>query len=232
MLAYIFQVLILAVRFFGHKIIDVDDFFELIFRFAFNYFFVIVLVRYIYYKSAKRKDYLITYLLVSMTIFFLCYVLENVKLELGFALGLFAIFGIIRYRTSQIRIKEMTYLFMVIGLSVINALANKSISYAEMLFANLIILFVAWSLEKVFLIKHETQKVIVYDKIELIKRQNQQELIKDIEQRTGLQIRRIEVGRIDFLRDIARIKIFYFESENAVPDDAFTEIIENRDEEM
>src|SRR4030042_6971321 len=201
---------------FGVNLINLSDFLELLVRFCFNLVVVIVLVRYIYYPIARRKDYLFTYILISSVIFALCFLLENVKLQLGFALGLFAIFGIIRYRTSQIPIKEMTYLFLIIGVSVINALANKKISYTELVFANLVLIFVTLLLEKALLLKHELRKTIIYEKIDLIKPEKREELLKDLQERTGLKINRIEIGRIDFLRDIARIRIYYFESENQI----------------
>jgi hypothetical protein len=137
-----------------------------------------------------------------------------VKLQLGFALGLFAIFGIIRYRTNQIPIKEMTYLFVVIGIAVINALANKKISYIELIFTNLMILAVIYIVERMLLLKHESSKVIVYEKIELVKPQRYLDLMADLEERTGLKLRRAEVGKIDFLQDTANVKIFYYSSEN------------------
>jgi len=143
----------------------------------------------------------------------LSFLLSNVKLELGFALGLFAIFGIIRYRTQQIPIKEMTYLFLVIGVSVVNALANKKVSYAELLFANLALFLITLILEKTWHLRHESRKDIEYEKIELIKPENRKQLIEDIEDRTGLKINRLEVGKIDFLRDTARIRIYYFQPE-------------------
>jgi len=121
-----FTGIFLAAKVFGIELVDKVDFFELIVRFAFNFLVVFVGVRWLYYPIAKRKDYLFTYILISAVVFLLCFLLENVKLQLGFALGLFAIFGIIRYRTDAIPIKEMTYLFLVIGISVINALANKA----------------------------------------------------------------------------------------------------------
>ena len=137
------------------------------------------------------------------------------KLELGFALGLFAIFGIIRYRTDPIPIKEMTYLFIVIGVSVINALANKKISHSELLFTNFIIIAVTYALEKIWLLKHETRKTITYEKIELIVPGRKQELLDDLKLRTGLNITRVEVRRLDFLRDTAQLRIFFFEDEEA-----------------
>ena len=203
-------------EFFGIELIDLEDFLELLFRFAFNSTIITILVRYIYYNTTQRKDYLFTYFLISFIVFLLCYLLENVKLGLGFALGLFAIFGIIRYRTRQIEIKEMTYLFLVIGVSVINALANKKISYAELLFTNIALITITYLLERVFLLRHESRKAIDYDKIENIKPENRDILKADLEERTGLKINSIEVGKIDFLRDSARVYIHYFEEHNAI----------------
>lgn len=195
---------------FNLKLIDVDDFAALVVRFAFHLMVCLIIVRVLYYKATKRKDYLFTYILISTTIFLLCFLLESVKIELGFALGLFAVFGIIRYRTTTIPIKEMTYLFIIIGLSVINALANKKISYAELLFTNLAIIGIIWGLERIWLLKNEVGKVIIYEKIDLIKPENYDLLIDDLKQRTGLEINRAEVGKINFLRDTAEIKIYYF----------------------
>ena len=131
-----------------------EDFWDLILRTIFNLGVVIYLVRYLYYKTTPRKDYLFTYILISLVVFFMCFLLENIKLELGFALGLFAIFGIIRYRTRQIPIREMTYLFLVIGLSEINALSNRKVSYAELIFTNAALIAITYLLEKVFLLQH------------------------------------------------------------------------------
>ena len=200
---------------FGTNFFDKKDFFELLVKAIFNFLIIGYIVRYLYYPATKNKDYLFTYLLISITVFFLCFLLENVKLQLGFALGLFAIFGIIRYRTDPIPIKEMTYLFIVIGVSVVNALANKKISHSELLFTNFIIVAVTYGLEKIWLLKHESRKTITYEKIELIKPSMKKELIKDLTDRTGLNITRAEVRRIDFLRDTAQIRIFFFEDEEA-----------------
>lgn len=211
----IFIAILTRVELFGIEVVNMKDFLELVIRFAFNTLVILIAVRYLYYPTTKRKDYLFTYVLISVVIFLLCYLLNNVKLQLGFALGLFAIFGIIRYRTDSIPIKEMTYLFLVIGVSVINALANKKVSYAELLFTNLSILLVAYLLERVFLLKHESTKSITYEKIDLIKAERRSELINDLEERTGLKINRIEIGRIDFLKDTVNIKVHYFEDESA-----------------
>jgi hypothetical protein len=202
-----------SVEIFGIDLIDTEDFFELLIRFSFNALIILIIVRLLYYPMAKRKDYLFTYILISTIIFLLCFLLDNVKLELGFALGLFAIFGIIRYRTNPIPIKEMTYLFLVIGVSVINALANKKVSYAELIFTNLIILITTYILEHVMLVRHESTKTIEYERIDLITKDKREELIKDLESRTGIKLNRVEIGRINFLRDTVRIKIYYYEDD-------------------
>jgi len=177
-------------RLFGIKYINPQDFLELLVRFVFNFSVALVIVRAIYYPITRRKDYLFTYLMFSIMVFFMCQVLSSVKLGLGFALGLFAIFGIIRYRTDPIPIKEMTYLFVVIGLAAINGLANKKVSYAELLFTNLIIIVVIYGIEKLWLLKSESRKTVILEKIDLIKPENHELLMKDLRDRTGLNIHR------------------------------------------
>lgn len=206
--------------FFGIEIINLEDFLELIIRFIFNFLVIAVIVRGLYYPVARRKDYLFSYILISSLVFLLCFLLDNVKLQIGFALGLFAIFGIIRYRTNPIPIKEMTYLFVVIGISVINALANKKVSYIELIFTNIAVISVIYLLEKIWLLKHETSKTIDYEKIDLIKPEKHPELLKDLKERTGLNIHRIEIGRINFLRDTVRLRIFYL-NDDITPEEDF-----------
>jgi len=199
----------------GVEIINIKDFLELLFRFILNLGVILILVRWLYYPKARRKDYLFTYILISSLVFLLCYLLESVSLQIGFALGLFAIFGIIRYRTNAIPIKEMTYLFLIIGISVINALTSTNTSLTSLLFSNIIIIAITYGLEKVWLIKHESSKIIVYEKINLIREGNQEALIKDLQERTGIsKINRVEVGKINFLRDICELKIYYFENKD------------------
>jgi len=195
----------------GITLIEADSFYELLIRFFFNFFIVFILARVLYYSISKRKDYLFTYLLISSIVFLLCFMLGNVKLQIGFALGLFAIFGILRYRTATIPIKEMTYLFIIIGISVINALFNKKVSWVEVGFTNIVIVALTWLLEKVWLLKHESSRLILLEKIELIKPENYDELLKELRLRTGLNIHKAEIGKIDFLRDVAQVKIFFFE---------------------
>jgi hypothetical protein len=201
----------------GIEIIDYSVFVELLLRFTINFTVVLILVRWLYYSLTKRKDYLFTYIVISSIVFMLCFMLENVKLELGFALGLFAIFGILRYRTNAIPIKEMTYLFLVIGISVINALSNKNTGVIEILFTNGIIVFIVFLYEKIWLLKHESAKTIVYEKINLIRPDKYLELIEDLRQRTGIsRINRVDVGRIDFVKETCQLTIYYEDPGNMV----------------
>jgi len=197
-------------RFFGIELMNTSEFLELVARFIFNTLVVFALIRYLYYPVAKRKEYFFTFMLVSTIVFLISFSLINVdRLTVGIALGLFALFGILRFRTRQIPIKEMTYLFLVIGISVINALVTQLTSYIELLFINTMVLLVAWIGEKYWMQSKENSKNVVYEKIELVKPENRDKLIEDLENRTGLEIYRIEIGRINFLRDTARIRIFY-----------------------
>ena len=202
-----------GVEFLGTPFYDAEDFWKMIVKTVFNLMMITIIVRYIYYPVTKNKDYLFTYFLISLTVFLLCILLDSVKLQLGFALGLFAIFGIIRYRTDPIAIKEMTYLFLVIGISVINALSNKKISYSELIFANFLIIFITYGMERLWLLKHQSRKNITYEKIELIVPEKRDELIADLKERLGIDVIRVEIRRIDFLRDTANLRIFYYEQD-------------------
>ena len=209
----LFVLLDSGVEFLGTPFYDAEDFWKMIVKTVFNLMMITIIVRYIYYPVTKNKDYLFTYFLISLTVFLLCILLDSVKLQLGFALGLFAIFGIIRYRTDPIAIKEMTYLFLVIGISVINALSNKKISYSELIFANFLIIFITYGMERVWLLKHQSRKNITYEKIELIVPEKRDELIADLKERLGIDVIRVEIRRIDFLRDTANLRIFYYEQD-------------------
>jgi hypothetical protein len=198
------------INFAGIQLIDFPVFMEFVLRFVLNSAVILILVRWLYYSTTKRKDYLFTYILISSVVFLLCFLLESVKLQIGFALGLFAIFGIIRYRTNSIPIREMTYLFLVIGISVINALTSTNTSVADLLFTNSVLIFTTYGFEKLWLLKHESSKIIIYEKINLIRPENYKELLKDLTDRTGIKkIKRIETGKIDFLKDTCTITIFY-----------------------
>jgi hypothetical protein len=130
-------------------------------------------------------------------------------MQMGFALGLFAVFGILRYRTEAIPIRQMTYLFIVIGISMINALSNKSISILELLFTNGFITIITYMIDRVWFQTLELTKSIIYEKIELIVPEKEDELIDDLKKRTGLPIHGVKIEKIDFLRDTASVTIFY-----------------------
>ena len=187
-----------------------DDFMKLVFRFAINIIFTTLIIRFLYYRVSRRKDYLFTYYMISIIVFFLCFTLKKYELDIGMALGLFAIFGIIRYRTDPIPIKEMTYLFVVIGVSVINALANKKMSYAEILMANVAITCATAILEYVWSLKQLARKRIVYENMVNIKPQYYEQLKADLEERTGLKIEKVSVGSINFEKETANVTIHYF----------------------
>ncbi len=169
----------------------------------------LVLILGIYHQVSKRRDYVFTFILVSTAIFLLCNLLMGVEIDLAFALGLFAIFGIIRYRTDAIPIREMTYLFIVIALAVLNALAPGSTSFILIATANVLVWALTLVLDRVWSIRHVATKVVVYDRVDLLHEGKRDELIRDLETRTGVDIVRIEIGKVDLLRDTAVIKVHF-----------------------
>ena len=187
-----------------------DDFYKMTFRFLFNISFLTLIIRWLYYGATKRKDYLFTYYMIGIIVFLLCFTLKKYELDIGMALGLFAIFGIIRYRTDAVPIKEMTYLFVVIGVSVVNSLANQKMSYAEILTANILVVLALYTIERLWFTRNVSVKIIQYEKIENIKPENSAILRQDLEARTGLKIENIKVGDIDFLKDSATIIITHY----------------------
>ena len=195
-----------------------EDFYLLLLRLTINMVFITILIRFLYYEKTKRKDYLFTYYLIGTITFFLCFGLKKLDIDTGMGLGLFAIFGIIRYRTDAIEIKEMTYLFLIIGLSVVNALASNKLSIAEMALINFFMVILTYILEFVWLMKHETRKTITYERIDLIKPESAEEMKKDLEKRTGLNLNRIEIGKIDFLNDTAQVRVYYYAEEQEYSD--------------
>ena len=195
-----------------------DDIYKLAFRLVINVIFMTIIIRYLYYPITKRKDYLFTYYLIGIITFFLCFGLKKLEIDTGMGLGLFAIFGIIRYRTDAIEIKEMTYLFLIIGISVTNALASSKISILEMALINFSVVGITYGLEYLWLLKHETRKTIIYEKIDLIRPEHYDEMKADLENRTGLSINRFDIGKIDFLNDTAQVRIYYYAEEQAFSD--------------
>lgn len=187
---------------------DGAGFVEMMLRFGFFMVVLWFIVYLLYYRKTHRRDYFFTLILLSVSIFFLIYLLGSVKVKIGFALGLFAIFGVLRYRTETIPVREMSYMFGVISLSVINALAD-SLSIAELLVPNLAIALLIWFFETFVLRKSLASKLILYDRIELITPERREELLEDLVKRTGLNITKLNIGSVDFLKDTAIIKIEY-----------------------
>lgn len=181
---------------------------DMVLRFLFNLVVVFGLTRFLYYPRGRRRDYLFVFIIISISIFLMVNLLGALKIKVGFALGLFAIFGIIRYRTEQMPVREMSYLFVIISLSVINGL-SQNLSIGQTLAANALLLVAIWVTEQEFGLKDVRTKLIAYDDVSKIRPEQRDELISDLRERTGLNITRAEVGHIDFIRDMAMVRIFY-----------------------
>ena len=203
--------------FLGIPLFDGPGLWNLLLRFAFNLLVCWVITHCFYYRKSHRRDYYFTFLLFSTVIYLLLFSLQNLSIEIGFALGLFAIFGMIRYRTTTVPVREMTYLFVIIGVSIINGFSMAS-SYATLLAANLLVILVCWLLESIGLTRREATKIILYEKIALIHPDRREELLADLRQRTGLDILGVQVGSIDFLKDTAYLKVTYRPSDG-LPND-------------
>tara|TARA_B100000929_G_scaffold119399_1_gene94687 strand:+ start:1720 stop:2298 length:579 start_codon:yes stop_codon:yes gene_type:complete len=184
------------------------EFFNLIFRFGFNLSIAFIIIKLIYYRNHNNNDFVFTYFMFNSLIFFFATILGSMTVNLGFAFGLFAVFAILRYRTDPIPIKEMTYLFIVITIGVINALSSSEVSYAELLFTNVALVGLTYFLETYWqnnlLVRHSVE----YEIIENIKPENHEKLLLDLEDRTGFSIKHFEIGRINFLRDTVQIRIY------------------------
>ena len=179
--------------------------------FLFNLLVTWIIVYCIYYRFTRRRDYYVTYMLFSSGMFVLLWLMQILDIQTGFVLGLFAIFGMIRYRTETVPVREMNYMFLIIAVSVINSLSLKAdgLSWYLLLFANVVIILLAWAFEAWQVRKRTSTKIILYEKIENIKPENRAALIADLEERTGLKVLDVEIGHIDFLRDVAYINVTY-----------------------
>ena len=197
---------------------------ELGIRFAINLLVCWLLVHFFYYKKSKRRDYYFTFIVFSSAMLTLLYIMGNVEVGVGLTLGLFAIFGVIRYRTETVPIREMTYLFIIIALAAVNGLAplyhvvdlasapHYVLGWGNvgvMALVNGLMLLLVWVLESESLVKHVTTKLVQYDRIELIVPEKRDELIADLEKRLGVKVENVEIGHVDFLKDSAMIKVYY-----------------------
>ena len=199
----------------GHQLIDFHSFMFLAMKLVIDLFFTLLIVRVIFYKVYKERDYVFTLMVINISVFFICFLMESIKVEIGFAFGLFAVFAIMRYRTEQIPIREMTYMFAVVIIAVLNALSGDQISIAEVLLANTIIFFVILFLEKNIIHNNEAVKLITFEKIDLIKPENYPRLLADLTERTGLKVKGAEIESINFLNDTAKLKILFEQPDTA-----------------
>lgn len=205
----------------GVTLFDPQHFLSLVIRFCITLLVVSIIARYFYYPRSHRRDYMFIFILMSMSIFLLVTLMEGDAMNLGAAMGLFAIFGIMRFRTEAVPIREMTYLFMLIALSVVNALARAEyhpkadywdgVGLVTILFVNLVFILMAWLFESSRLVSSNCSKYIIYDNVNILAPSKREELKADLEKRTGLKILRLEVGTINYLKDSCLIRIFYDE---------------------
>jgi len=194
---------------------------DLIFRFLINTIFVLIIARAFYFPKSRRRDFFFTYILVGFAIFMLIHLMSGETMETGIGMGLFAIFCIMRYRTESVPIREMTYLFVIIALAALNGMAwdismkkpqfmhREIIAMSELLLTNLLFVVIVWLAEGKKFAKGLSSKYIRYDKIDLILPEKRDELIADLQARTGLEITSVSIGSIDFLKDMALLKVFY-----------------------
>ncbi len=194
---------------FGMQLFNGEGFGIMLLKLATDLFYTLLIIRCIFYPIYRETNYVFTTILINVSVFLICIMLGSIQLKIGFAFGLFAVFSIIRYRTEQVPIRQMTYMFAVIILAVLNALSDGGLSYSEVLLADTAILVTIFVLEKNFIHHKEFVQLITYEKIELIKPENYPALIADLTERTGLHVIRAEVERINFLNDTANIKMLY-----------------------
>jgi hypothetical protein len=185
-------------------------------RFGVNLFFLFILIRFIYFKYSKKEKFLFTFFLIGITVFFICAMLRKVEINIGIGLGLFAIFGILRFRTRNFSTKDMAYIFATIGLSVINSLSMIDFPFYGFILINVIIVLSAFTLEE-FLRKNSfNSHCIVYNNVDLLKPGSRNKLLKDLSNKTGLKILKIRVIKIDYKRDIADLEVYFKEDKNYI----------------
>ncbi len=196
---------------FGLDVFNSTEFWPTVLRFFYNFGIIFFIARFVYYRVSHRADYFFTYLLVSTIVFIICNLLDAATFEIGFALGLFAVFGIIRYRTAPIPIREMTYLFVIIGISVKNALITSDVSLGRALFADSIIIAIAWGAQSFLLQNKMLRKTINYNDMELLLPERYEDLLKDLSNLSGFPIEKAQIGRVDYIKKQARIRIYFYE---------------------
>jgi len=187
------------------------DFFGILLRFFINLIFIFILIRLIYFKYSRKEKFLFTFFLMGITVFFITSMLKSVFIEFGMAVGLFAVFAILRFRTRNFSLKDMSYIFTTIGLSVINSLKLVGFPVLGVIIFNIFVIISAVILEE-FVIRNRTvTHTIVYDNLELLKSDKKQKILKEISDLTGKEILRIKIRTIDYKKKSATLEISYKE---------------------
>jgi hypothetical protein len=198
------------IELFGAEVLfQADDFFKLMTRLGLDLGFASIVILFVYNRLYRNREFVFTYYVFNVITFSMCVLLRKVPTELGFALGLFAVFGILRYRTEPIRMRDLTYMFIVIGLAILNAVANKKISLIELITVNAVIAGIAAIIELHPGGRRRGSTPMLYDTLELLQPGRDAELIADLARRTGFDIERVQLHRIDLLRDAAEITVSY-----------------------
>ena len=195
-------------------VIAIFDIYVFTNRAIIDFISIVILVGLIYYPKHKNKDFIFNFVLFNVVNFMICSLLGAVKIKIGFAFGLFAMFSIIRYRTIAISIKDMGYFFVCVALGMINSLASTDNGYLVLIICNLVILALTFVLERLDFITNENSKDIIYDRIEFIKPHLNSELLADLSKRTGLSIHKVDIISIDYLKDVASIKAYYYSKDS------------------
>lgn len=181
----------------------------LLFRFTLNLVVQFVMIRLIYYRFSKKADFLFSFFIMGIVIFFICSILDSVELQLGMALGLFAVFSILRFRTVNYSVKDMTYIFAIIGISVVNSLANVNPPVISALVINGLIVAAALILELFIIHRAYLSLVVIYDNLRLLKKESDPELLKDLSEQTGKKIERVRIQKFDISRGIAELEVYF-----------------------
>ncbi len=189
-----------------------NDFLMMFVRLLINILATWFIIDRLYFKKSRRRDFYFTFMLISIAIFFIVFfmifVLEDMKgkTSMGVGIGLFGIFSIMRYRTDTMPVREMTYLFVIIALSLVNAV-SVNLPYFEVILTNVILILAVWLCE--MHLKSHATKLVQYDRIDLITPEHREELIADLEKRLGVKVVKVDIGSIDFLRDMVMIRVSY-----------------------
>jgi multisubunit Na+/H+ antiporter MnhG subunit len=182
---------------------------DFLLRFALNAITVVILTRFLCFPNSQNRDLIFSHTMLGIMIFVLAFFMNGIKLSLGFAFGIFAVFGILRFRADAVGIKDMAYMFIIIASAMINALTK--FPYLEVMLLNALIVAVTAAAQSRLMVRPTYNKLIEYEKIELIQPERRTELFADLEKRTGLNIVRVEIGDLDFLKDIATIRVFHLQ---------------------